>query len=174
MQSQEGGAADKRRDNYYSRLFAIVRAWAGSGMEGLDAAATALLKPFNLYKVRTGAQIDEESGQLDNLISDIATSAMQAHIATLGVGWLYEQMLEAHQQVKSLRLDQGVEESEKVTGALRSARQTSDKVYDELTYLIEAFAKTADAPAPYEAFIQRWNGSLKIYQDMSHRGQDNL
>ena len=67
-------AADKRRDNYYSRLFAIIRAWAGSGMEGLDAAATALLKSFNLYKVRTGAQIDEESGQLDNLISDTSSS----------------------------------------------------------------------------------------------------
>lgn len=162
-------AADKRRDNYYSRLYAIIRAWAGSGMEGLDAAATALTKPFSLYKVKTSAQIDEESGQLDNLITDIATPAMQAHIATLGLAWLYGQMVAAHQETKSYRLDQGVEESEKVAGALRKARQACDAVYDELTYLIEAFAKTADDATPYEAFIQRWNGSLKIYQDMLDR-----
>jgi len=162
-------AADKKRDNFYSRLFAIIRAWAGSGMAGLDAAATAVIKPFNLYKVKTGAQIDEESGQLDNLITDLSTAEMQAHLTTLGVTWLYQQMVAAHQETKSYRLEQGQEESEKVTGALRKARQACDKVYDELTYLIEAFAKTADDPAPYEAFIKKWNGTLKIYQDMLDR-----
>ena len=162
-------AADKKRDNFYSRLFAIVRAWAGSGMAGLDAAATAVIKPFNLYKVKTGAQIDEESGQLDNLITDLSTAEMQAHLTTLGVTWLYQQMVAAHQETKGYRLEQGQEESEKVAGALRKARQACDKVYDELTYLIEAFTKTADDPAPYEAFIKKWNGTLKIYQDMLDR-----
>ncbi len=162
-------AADKKRDNFYSRLFAIIRAWAGSGMAGLDAAATAVIKPFNLYKVKTGAQIDEESGQLDNLITDLSTTEMQAHLTTLGVTWLYQQMVAAHQETKSYRLEQGQEESEKVAGALRKARQACDKVYDELTYLIEAFAKTADDPTPYEAFIRKWNGTLKIYQDMLDR-----
>ena len=162
-------AADKKRDNFYSRLFAIIRAWAGSGMAGLDAAATAVIKPFNLYKVKTGAQIDEESGQLDNLITDLSTIEMQAHLTTLGVTWLYQQMVAAHQETKSFRLEQGVEESEKVAGALVKARQACDKVYDELTYLIEAFAKTADDPTPYEAFIRQWNGTLKIYQDMLDR-----
>ena len=162
-------AADKKRDNFYSRLFAIIRAWAGSGMAGLDAAATAVIKPFNLYKVKTGAQIDEESGQLDNLITDLSTTEMQAHLSTLGVTWLYQQMVAAHQETKSYRLEQGVEESEKVAGALVKARQACDKVYDELTYLIEAFAKTADDPTPYEAFIRKWNGTLKIYQDMLDR-----
>ena len=162
-------AADKKRDNFYSRLFAIIRAWAGSGMAGLDSAATAVIKPFNLYKVKTGAQIDEESGQLDNLITDLSTTEMQAHLTTLGVAWLYQQMVAAHQETKSFRLEQGVEESEKVAGALVKARQACDKVYDELTYLIEAFAKTADDPTPYEAFIRKWNGTLKIYQDMLDR-----
>lgn len=162
-------AADKKRDNFYSRLFAIIRAWAGSGMAGLDAAATAVIKPFNLYKVKTGAQIDEESGQLDNLITDLSTTEMQAHLTTLGVTWLFQQMVAAHQETKSFRLEQGVEESEKVAGALAKARQACDKVYDELTYLIEAFAKTADDPTPYEAFIRKWNGTLKIYQDMLDR-----
>ena len=166
-------AADKKRDNFYSRLFAIIRAWAGSGMAGLDAAATAVVKPFNLYKVKTGAQIDEESGQLDNLITDLSTTEMQAHLTTLGVTWLYQQMVAAHQETKSFRLEQGVEESEKVAGALVKARQACDKVYDELTYLIEAFAKTADDPTPYEAFIKKWNGTLKIYQDMLDRKSGN-
>ena len=161
--------ADRDRDDKYSRLHAIVRAWAGSGHTTLDAVATAVKKPFELYKVKTSAQLEEESGQLDNLITDLSTSAMQQNLTTLGVMWLYEQMVAAHQLTKSLRLEQGAEESEKVTGALKAARQACDALYDKITYMIEAFTLTADDPAPYEAFIKRWNGTLKIYQDMLDR-----
>lgn len=161
--------ADRDRDDKYSRLHAIIRAWAGSGNPTLDAAATAVKKPFEMYKVKTAAQIDEESGQLDNLITDLSTNAMQQNLTSLGVMWLYEQMVSAHQLTKSLRLEQGVEESEKLTGALKAARQACDALYDKITYMIEAFTLTADDPAPYEAFIKLWNGTLKIYQDMLDR-----
>ena len=102
--------ADRDRDDKYSRLHAIIRAWAGSGNPTLDALATALKKPFDLYKVKTSAQLEEESGQLDNLITDLSTSAMLQNLTALGVMWLYDQMVAAHQLTKSLRLEQGAEE----------------------------------------------------------------
>ena len=161
--------ADRRRDNYYARLHAIIRAWAGSGMALLDEAATMLKRAFDLYKVKTSAQVEEETGQLDNLITDISTTEMQAALETLNGTWLFQQMREANEQVKALRLEEGQEMSEKVKGALVSARKESDRIYDELTYLIEAFEKTADDATPYTAFIRKWNGTLKIYQDMLDR-----
>ena len=162
-------AADKRRDNFYGRVHAVIKAWAGSGIAAMEPSANMLKKVFDLYKVNTSAQVDEESGQLDNLITDLSASEMQSALQTLGVMPLYQTMVEAHQETKSYRLEQGMEESEKVTGALRKARKDTDGLYDELTYLIEAFTKTADDPAPYEAFIKKWNGTLKIYQDMLDR-----
>ena len=45
---------------------------------------------------------------------------MQARLATIGGTYLFQQMVEAHSQVKALRLEQGVEQSEKVVGALAS------------------------------------------------------
>ena len=162
-------AADKRRDNFYGRVHAVIKAWAGSGIAAMEPSANMLKKVFDLYKVSTSAQVDEESGQLDNLITDLSTTEMQSALQTLGVMPLYQTMVEAHQETKSYRLEQGAEESEKVTGALRKARKDTDGLYDELTYLIEAFTKTADDPAPYEAFIKKWNGTLKIYQDMLDR-----
>ena len=159
-------AADKRRDNFYGRVHAVIKAWAGSGIAAMEPSANMLKKVFDLYKVNTSAQVDEESGQMDNLITDLSASEMQSALQTLGVMPLYQTMVEAHQETKSYRLEQGMEESEKVTGALRKARKDTDGLYDELTYLIEAFTKTADDPAPYEAFIKKWNGTLKIYQDM--------
>ena len=161
--------ADRDRDDKYGRMHSIVRAWAGSGHATLDAMATAVKHTFDLYKVKTSAQIDEESGQLDNLIADLSTQEMQARLQALGVDWLFAQMVSSHQLVKSLRLEQGAEESEKVTGALKAARQACDELYDKITYLIEAFTLTAEDPAPYEAFIKRWNGTLKIYQDVLDR-----
>lgn len=161
--------ADRRRDDFYSRLHSLVRLWSGSGEETKDVAATELMKPFKLYKVKTSAQLEEETGQLDNLIADLSSADMQTKLATIGGTWLFTQMVEANNQVKAIRLEEGTEQSEKVIGALTAARKNCDQLYDQLTYLIEAFAMTAEDPAPYEAFIKRWNGSLKIYQDMLDR-----
>ena len=161
--------ADKRRDNFYARLHRLVQVWAGSGNTTMDPAATLLLRSFNLYKVKTSAQIEVESGQLSNLITDLQATELQAALTTISGTYLFEQMKAAHEQVQSIRLAEGVEKSERVYGALVSARKACDQLYDQVTYLIEAYALTADSPATYEAFITRWNGTLKIYQDMLDR-----
>ena len=162
-------AADTTRDKLYTKLYALVRLWRNSGNTAMETAADALVRVFQLYAVNTSAQIDTESGQLDNLITDLSTDQMQAHIQTIGGKWLFDEMKAAHQEVKAIRLEQGTEESEKVSGALLKARKACDEAYDNLITAVEAFATIADDPAPYEAFIKKWNGTLKIYQDMLDR-----
>ena len=162
-------AADTKRDRFYSRLHRLVMAWAGSGMAQLDAAATTLLRTFKLYKVKVNAQMDEETGVLENLITDLTTTEMQAHLATINGTYLFQQLVAAQNQVKSLRLDQGVEESEKVPGALVAAREQCDALYDDMCNLLESFARTADDTTPYETFISQWNGTIKLYQKMLNR-----
>ena len=166
-------AADKRRDNFYGRVHAIIKAWAGSGVAEMEAAAELLKKVLDLYKLSTSAQLEVESGQMDNIITEFSAANMQAALQTLGIMPLYQAMVTAHQETKSYRLEQGTEESEKVRGALRAARKECDRIYDEITYLIEAFTQTADNPEPYEAFIRKWNGTLKIYQDILDRKSGN-
>lgn len=161
--------ADKRRDTLYTKLLQLVKVWLNSGNTTMEAAAEALIQIFRLYKVNTQAQIDEQTGQMDNLIIDISTTEMQAHLETLGAMWLFNQMVEAHEQVKAIRLEQGLEMSEKVVGALETARKASDAAYDNVLAMIEALSLTADDTAPYEAFIKQWNGTLKIYQDILDR-----
>ena len=161
--------ADRRRDNFYGRLHRLTQVWAGSGEPTKDPAATMLLAPFKLYKVNTSAQIERESGQLSNLITDLLTTEMQDALTAIGGTYLFQEMKTAHELVQSLRLEEGIEHSTKVTGALVAARKACDALYDQITYLIEAYCLTADDPAPYEAFITRWNGTLDIYQDMLDR-----
>ncbi|MBR0036237.1 MAG: hypothetical protein IJP70_01205 [Bacteroidales bacterium] len=162
-------AADSKRDRNYGRLRRLVQVWAGSGMAQLDEAATALERVFKLYKVNVSAQMDEETGVLENLITDLSASEMQAHIATINGTYLFQQMKQGQDEMKTLRLEQGVEKSEKVLGALAAARKACDALYDEQTALIEAFAVTADDASAYETFIRQWNGTVKLYQDMLDR-----
>lgn len=162
-------AADQLRDRFYTRLHRLIQAWAGSGMEALDDAATALDKVFNLYRVKINAQMDEETGQLENLIADLSTQQMQAHLTTINGQYLFQMMKQGHDDVKSLRLEQGVETSQKELGALAAARRQCDTLYDQMTQLIESFALVADDPTPYETFIRQWNGTVKLYQDMLDR-----
>lgn len=161
--------ADKRRDMLYTKLHALVRLWLGSGNADLEAAAEVLIRVFRLYKVNTQAQIDEQTGQMDNLINDLSAATMQVHIQTIGGMWLFDQMVTANNQVKTIRLEQGVEVSERVAGALEKARKASDAAYDNVIAMIEALSLTADDASQYEAFIKQWNGTLKIYQDMLDR-----
>lgn len=161
--------ADKLRDKYYTKLYALVRLWQNSGNDPLESAADELAKVFRLYKVNTQAQIDEQTGQMGNLIDDISTPEMLARVEAIGGTWLFQQMISANEAVKTLRLEQGMEVSEKVAGALEKARKATDEAYDNVIAMIEALSLTADDPTAYEAFINRWNGTLKIYQDMLDR-----
>jgi hypothetical protein len=98
---------------------------------------------------------------------------MLAHLETIGATWLFQQMVEAHNQVKAYRLEEGTEMSSRVIGALEEARKNSDAAYNDVTAMIEALSLTADDTAPYEAFIRQWNGTLKIYQDIIDRKSGN-
>ena len=106
---------------------------------------------------------------MENLITDISTEEMQADISLIGGKVIFDEMVAAHQLVRSFRLEEGIQMSQKVPGALVTARKRCDELYDELTYLIEAFAKTADDGTPFEDFITRWNGSLMLYQEVLDR-----
>jgi len=157
--------ADKRRDLMYGRLHRLVLVWAGTGIANLDDAATELKKIFDLYKLDTRAQINEESGAMTNLASDLSTTENLARIETIGGTALFNAMVAANEQVKSLRLEEGIEESQKVSEALKKARKATDEAYDALCDKIEGGASFADDPTPYTTFIDTWNGTISLYRE---------
>ena len=102
---------------------------------------------------------------MTNLAHDLSTEAMLARIATIGGSQLFQEMVEANDEVKSFRLSEGDKKSQKVMAALEKARKATDEAYDNLCEAIEGGAAFADDPTPYEAFITEWNGTIKLYQD---------
>ena len=162
-------AADRMRCDCYARLHRLINVWAGCGMEPYDECASALKFIIDAYKLNTKAQLEVKTGMMTKLIQELSIPENLARIETIGGKLLFNGMTAANDQVKSYRLAEGAEESEKIRAALRKTRRTIDDLYNRLCDLIEACASIADDTAPYEDFISKWNGTVKIYQDTQGR-----
>lgn len=158
--------ADELRDNGYKKLRDIVKVWDGSGIEPQASAATALSTVLNTYRLNTAAQMDEESGLMANLLTDISTTEMEANITAIGATSLVANMRGGNNQVIALLKQRDDEKSAKVVGALRQARINSDKAYASMVEAIEAFNYTVGG---YDEIITKWNATIKRYQDMLNR-----
>lgn len=158
--------ADTLRDESYRKLRDIVKVWAGSGTEPQAAAATALQRVIKTYKINTSAQMDEESGLMANLITDLSTADMQANIKAIGAEKLLDGMKQGNGQVITLLKQRDEADSTKVIGALRKARLESDKAYTDATEAIEAFNFVQGG---YDSLIDRWNATVNRYQEMLNR-----
>lgn len=161
---------DLERDHNYGWLKRMVTIWIESGLEPEATAAAGLQRLVKLYKIDTNAQLDEESGLMDNFISDVNSSlGLEAALETLNVKRFFQGMAQANATVKTLLAERGRESSEKVAGALKTARIESDTAYNTLCELFESYSLVADAPAPYEAIIKEWNATIERYKDMLKR-----
>lgn len=163
-------AADLERDHNYGWLKRIVAVWVESGLEPEATAAAGLQKLVKLYKIDVNAQMDEESGLIDNFATDVAASqTLMAALDTLNVKRFYTGLTQANLNVKNMLAERGRESSEKVVGALKTARAETDAAYNTLCDLLESFSLVAEDPAPYEAVIKEWNATVERYKDMLKR-----
>lgn len=158
--------ADELRDNSYKKLRDIVKVWTGSGMEPQATAAETLNKVISTYRLNTAAQMDEESGLMTNLLTDISTSEMQANVTAIGAANLVANMRQGNEQVVALLKQRDEEKSGKVVGALRQTRLNSDKAYANVVEAVEAFNYTVGG---YDEVITKWNATIDRYQDMLNR-----
>lgn len=158
--------ADSMRDNCYNKMRNIVKAWTGCGFEPQATNAKALSRIFNTYRINTDRQMDEESGDLVNLVTDLSTTEMKEKTDSLGVTVILEKLKEANERTIALLNQRDKENATKVAGALRTARINSDKAYSELTEMIEAYNRFEGG---FDNFIVEWNATTNRYQDMLNR-----
>lgn len=176
--TKELEGADKQRDTCYGMLAGIVDQWLRREFNPQTAAAAKLKKILQVYKLDVRAQYDDESGVLDNLLQELQTEEARAAITTLQLGAVCEAMEAGNTQVKALLRQRDQEVNSVPAQALRTARQDTDKAYDDVIQLIEALALVSDSPEAYEQFVTSWNQTLQRYQDIidrksSGKGEDD-
>lgn len=161
--------ADSKRDHYYGWLKRIVTVWSETAFDSESAAAKKIKKIIDLYKIDTSKQYDEQSGLIDNFLTDISESELKDACKAVGVNKFVSELRTTNNEVKSLLKQRAKELAGKQTGKLRAARLESDTNYDKLVDVIEAFSITAEDTSRYEEFIDEWNVTIERYKDMLNR-----
>lgn len=161
--------AEKKRDKIYSCLKNIVNAWADNVFEEEKAAALAIKKYIDLYQIDIIGQRDNETGLMNNLLSDITTSEQKNNGKILGINKIVSGLREANEAYKQLLAQRDKDAYNKKIGALRNSRLETDSIYDEIIKILVAYSLISDNNEIYEDFINQWNGTVDRYNDMLNR-----
>ena len=146
---------DTRRDRLYNNGKATSQMWKDLGIEPMATAAIAVLREYNNYNVDTTAQYDQESGLMLNFLQPFETNDMKAHLQTLGLTAVFEQMKIANEAVRSLLSQRGDERAANAAYDIKAARQATDAAYEKLADRINAL-QILDETGKYDAFIAWW------------------
>lgn len=152
--------ADARRDRAYQTIKTVAGALAnGAGSEAQTETAAAIVQVLNLYKLNTGAQLDQESGVMDNIIVDIEKSGILAKLPSLGLDKAFAEMKAATQLVDQLLDERDDERAPIQTGVMKADRAQTDAAYDAMVEYLNALL-LLQPTAALEAFAAAWNAVL--------------
>ena len=150
---------DNKRDRLYNNGKATAEMWVSLGIEPMATAAAAVLKEYNNYGVDTTAQYDQETGLMLNFLQPFEANEMKAHLQTLGLTAVFEQMKIANEAVRSLISQRGDERAANAAYDIKKARKATDAAYDNLCDRINAL-QTLDETGKYDAFIAWWSQEI--------------
>ena len=150
---------DSARDRLYNNGKATSEMWDALGVEPMATAARTVLKEYNNYKVDTTAQYDQETGIMYNFLQPFEDNAMKAHLQTLGLTAVFEQMKIANEEMRRLISLRGEERATNAAYKIKQARLATDAAYDKLCDRINAL-QTLDETGKYDSFIAWWSQEI--------------
>jgi len=150
---------DNKRDRLYNNGKATAEMWRDTGIEPYAAAAAAVLREYDTYKVDTKAQYDQQTGLMLNFLQSFESVAMKEKLQTLGLTAVFEQMKIANEAVRSLLSQRGDERAANAAYDIKKARTATDAAYDKLVDRINAL-QTLDETGKYDAFVAWWSQEI--------------
>ena len=154
--------ADRLRDQLYAGYKKAVTGYVNFPMESMAEAAKVLQQHIKDYKIDVQAQLDKETGLLDNFIQDLEGKFAE-QVKTLSLTAFVEKLKAANEEVRELTRQRTDERSAKTAGALKAARVASDEVYKMLTMHVNAHALIEGEKA-YAAFIDYANTEIAHFK----------
>ena len=149
--------ADVRRDRAWTNIVKVAQSMAVVGNEDQRKTAQRILDINALYKVSTTAQMDQESGVLDNVIHDIDLASLD--MASLGLHTAYGELKNANALVDELLDLRDNERAGYQVGQMKAARAATDAAYDAVIDYINALLLLQPTDA-LTNFAEEWNSVL--------------
>ena len=157
--------ADKERDTLFAGYRTAVKGFLNMPVADLAKHAHQLWQHLVDYAIDPQMQLERETGLITNLCTDLV-GKYATQVQALGLKPYVDALKTANERVETLLVQRTTDNSTKVVGALRTAREASDKAIRDLIKVVNALAILGN-PADYAAFIDYMNTLIKRYKEQA-------
>ena len=157
--------ADKERDTLFTGYRTAVKGFLNMPIAALAKNARELWQHLADYAIDPQMQLERETGLITNLCTDLV-GKYATQVQDLGLKPYVDALKTANERVETLLVQRTTDNSTKVVGALRTAREASDKAFRNLSKVVNALAILGN-PADYAAFIDFINTLIKRYKEQA-------
>ena len=157
--------ADKERDTLFTGYRTAVKGFLNMPIAALAKNARELWQHLADYAIDPQMQLERETGLITNLCTDLV-GKYATQVQALGLKPYVDALKTANERVETLLVQRTTDNSTKVVGALRTAREASDKAIRNLSKVVNALAILGN-PADYAAFIDFMNTLIKRYKEQA-------
>ena len=163
--TEEIATADKERDTLFTGYRTAVKGFLNMPIAALAKNAHELWQHLADYAIDPQMQLERETGLITNLCTDLV-GKYATQVQALGLKAYVDALKTANERVETLLVQRTIDNSTKVVGALRIAREASDKAFRNLSKVVNALAILGN-PADYAAFINFMNTLIKRYKEQA-------
>ena len=163
--TDEIATADKERDTLFTGYRTAVKGFLNMPIAALAKNARELWQHLADYAIDPQMQLERETGLITNLCTDLV-GKYATQVQALGLKAYVDALKTANERVETLLVQRTTDNSTKVVGALRTAREASDKALRNLSKVVNALAILGN-PADYAAFIDFMNTLIKRYKEQA-------
>ena len=157
--------ADKERDTLFTGYRTAVKGFLNMPIAALAKNARELWQHLADYAIDPQMQLERETGLITNFCTDLV-GKYATQVQALGLKPYVDALKTANERVETLLVQRTTDNSTKVVGALRTAREASDKAIRDLIKVVNALAILGN-PADYAAFIDYMNTLIKRYKEQA-------
>ena len=151
---------DELRDTLYMSYKQMVEQMVGIAIPEMAEAAKILNQHIKDYRINVKAQLDKETGLLQNFIADLQEKYAE-QVETLSLTSVVTKMQAANEKVNELIQQRADEYAMRTVGATKQARVKVDEAYRNLILVINAYMLMEDDNEDYIAFAKHQNEEIK-------------
>lgn len=152
-------AVDARRDSLFSYLYNLIRQMTKSPIEAESAAATRLELAIRPYAGAGSLPSQQETSNLEGLITDLAKDPLPGCIDTLRLSATVEQLIAANREYDTLSNQRMLAMASSRTENSKTIRERMVTTYEDMADYV--FANNLLTPTPErKAFIANTNALL--------------
>lgn len=119
---------------------------------------------FNIYGDIRRHPLNQESGEMTNLVSDLLKPENATHLQNIHLDKIIPELRKANNQYIETVSDRNVEVSERESGDVKAARMEVDPIYNLIVETINATITLNTAKPETARFVDEHNNRVKVYQ----------